>query len=121
VNRADSDEDDPADFTTPAVLRGGAITVAVSASGSPALAAAVRDQLAGNLGDDWINLADALRQLRPRIRSAGLPIARRREIFRALATPQAAQTLATGGISGLCDWIRQQFSELPDLNPPAAN
>jgi precorrin-2 dehydrogenase / sirohydrochlorin ferrochelatase len=116
VNRADSDEDDPADFVVPAVLRCGAITVAVSAAGSPALASAIRDQVAGFLGDDWINLADALRQLRPLIKSAGLPIAKRREIFRALATPTAAQTLADGGISALGTWIRGQFPELPALS-----
>jgi len=118
VNRADSDEDDPADFVVPAVLRCGAITVAVSAAGSPALASAIRDQIAGFLGDDWINLADALHHLRPLIKSTGLPIAKRREIFRALATPTAAQMLADGGIAGLCTWIRSQFQELPSLHLP---
>jgi siroheme synthase-like protein len=119
VNRADPDEDDPADFVTPAVLRCGAITVAVSASGSPALAPVIRDLLAGSLGNEWINLAEASRELRPRIKSAGLPIARRREIFRDLATPEAAQTLADKGAEGLWAWLSKKFPEL--ATSPAAD
>jgi precorrin-2 dehydrogenase/sirohydrochlorin ferrochelatase len=117
VNRADPDEDDPADFATPAVLRCGAITVAVSASGSPALAAVIRDLLAGSLGNEWINLAEASRELRPRIKSAGLPITKRREIFRDLATPQAAAAVADSGADGLWEWIRNKFPELSAESP----
>jgi precorrin-2 dehydrogenase len=124
VNRADPDEDDPADFVTPAVLRCGGITVAVSASGSPALAAVVRDLLAGSLGNEWINLAEALRELRPRIKSAGIPIARRREIFRDLATPESANILAADGYEALWTWISNKYPELssstPAANPPPA-
>ena len=83
VGRADSDEEESADFATPAVLRLGAVVVAVSTSGSAALAAALRDRLSGSLSDDWINLAGAMYLLRPKIKSSGLPIGRRREIFRA--------------------------------------
>ncbi|MGD1276126.1 MAG: NAD(P)-dependent oxidoreductase [Tepidisphaeraceae bacterium] len=110
VGRADVDDDDPADFVTPAVLRSGAITVAISA-GAPALAAAVRDSLAGSVTNDWVNLADALRQIRPRIKSADLPAPRRREIFRALATAEAAAA-AAGGPHALWDWARGRFHEL---------
>src|SRR3954466_13379237 len=46
VCRADGDGEEPGNFSTPAVLRKGAITLAVSAAGAPALAARIRDELA---------------------------------------------------------------------------
>jgi precorrin-2 dehydrogenase/sirohydrochlorin ferrochelatase len=110
----ESEDDDPGDFIVPAVLRCGAITVAVS-GGSPALAAAVRDALAGSISDEWVNLADALRRLRPAIKASGLPIERRRQIFRALASSDAAAALAAGGMGQLWSWARQRFAELPAM------
>ncbi|WP_429885690.1 precorrin-2 dehydrogenase/sirohydrochlorin ferrochelatase family protein [Geoalkalibacter halelectricus] len=62
--------DDPAagDFQLPALLRRGALTLAVSTGGgSPALAAAVRDLLAEEFGPEWavlVEVAAALRQKR---------------------------------------------------------
>lgn len=122
VQRGDGGEeaDEPGDFASPAVLRCGPIIVAVSAGGSPALAAGLRDVLAGSLTDQWVNLAEALKQLRPKIKSSGLPIARRREIFRALATTEAATVLEGDGIAGLRKWLREKFADLPDLDAPAA-
>ena len=123
VQRVDGEEsDDPADFISPAVLRCGPIVVAVSTGGSPALAAGLRDALAGAVTDDWVNLAEALKQLRPKIKATGLPITRRREIFRALATPDAAAALAAGGMAELGKWLRTKFTDLPQLesNPEGA-
>jgi siroheme synthase-like protein len=114
VGRADADEDDSSDFVTPAVLRLGAVVVAVSAAGSAALAAALRDRVSGSLSDDWINLAGAMQRLRPTIKSSGLPIGRRREIFKALATDEAAAQ-NRDGIQELWDWTRKKFPELPQL------
>jgi len=62
--------DDPrsGDFHLPAVLRRGPLTVAVSTSGrSPALAAVLRQRLAGELGPEWqtvVEIAAALRRNR---------------------------------------------------------
>lgn len=117
VQRGDGeDSDEPGDFVSPALLRCGSIVVAVSAGGSPALAAALRDTIAGSVTDDWVNLAEALKQLRPKIRISGLPIARRREIFRALATSDAADILKSGGMCGLADWLIKKFPDLPPLD-----
>jgi precorrin-2 dehydrogenase/sirohydrochlorin ferrochelatase len=116
VCRADADEDEPGDFSNPALLRCGAITVTVSAGGSPALAAALRDKLADSITDDWVNLADALRKFRPRIKAAGLPIQRRREIFRLLAGADAADVLARDGTQELWNWARRQFGDLPAVD-----
>lgn len=110
VNRADADEEDPGDFSTPALCRSGPITLAVTA-GSPALAAALRDQLAGVISNEWINLAEALVHVRPRIKAMNLPIARRREILRELATPEAASA-AVGGDAALWAWAVAKFPEL---------
>lgn len=119
VQRGDGEEDEPGDFVSPALLRCGPILVAVSAGGSPALAAGLRDLLAGSITDEWVNLAAALQQLRPRIKASGLPIARRREIFRALASDEAAGQLQSGGFSGLCEWLGQKFADLPPLDAGA--
>jgi siroheme synthase-like protein len=110
VNRADADEEDPGDFSTPALCRSGPITLAVTA-GSPALAAALRDQLAGVISNEWINLAEALVHVRPRIKGANLPIGRRREILRTLATSDAAAA-AAGGEAALWEWAVGKFPEL---------
>jgi siroheme synthase-like protein len=112
VNRADVEEDEPGDFAVPAIFRAGPIAVSVSTGGSPALAAALRDVLAGAVGDSWVNLAQAMLDFRPRIKSAGIPIMRRREIFRALASEAAMNTLDAEGTEGLWTWICRRFPEL---------
>jgi len=118
VQRVESEDDDSGDFVVPALLRCGGISVAICA-GSPALAAAVRDRLAGSIGDEWVNLADALRRLRPAIKTSGLPAERRRQILRALATQDAAAALAEGGTTALWAWARGKFADLPPFQPKA--
>jgi len=115
AQRADEQDDEPGDFVSPAVLRCGPITVAISAGGSPALAARLRDILAGIITDDWVKLAEATKRFRPAIKSSGLPISRRREIFHALASDEAAATLQSGGIAALQTWLKQKFNDLPEL------
>jgi precorrin-2 dehydrogenase/sirohydrochlorin ferrochelatase len=121
VQRGDGEEtDEPGDFASPAVLRCGPIIVTVSAGGSPALAAGLRDAIAGSVTDQWVNLAEALKHLRPKIKGSGLSIARRREIFRALATTEAANALQADGMPGLRKWLREKFADLPDFDAPPA-
>ena len=58
-------------------------------------------------------MADAMRVLRPLIlRQTELPESRRREIFRDLATPDALDVLAFGGVDALRAWLAAQHPEL---------
>jgi precorrin-2 dehydrogenase/sirohydrochlorin ferrochelatase len=112
VNRADADDAERGDFVTPARLTESAVTVTVSA-GSPALAALIRDGIREHWDDRWSEMADAMRVLRPLIlRQTELPESRRREIFRDLATPDALDVLAFGGVDALRAWLAARHPEL---------
>jgi siroheme synthase-like protein len=115
VNRADADETEPGDFATPARLHAGAVTVAVAAGGSPALATLIRDGVRERWDERWSRMAGAMQTLRPAVLRSELPESRRKEVFRALATPEALATLGDGGMDGLQTWLRKRF---PDLSLP---
>lgn len=83
------DDPDAGDFTVPAVLRRGALQVGVSTGGaSPALARRLRDELAGQVGDEYGALAAVLAELRvawePRAIAAGVPPAARHAAWNAV-------------------------------------
>ena len=66
VNTAD--EPSRCDFIIPAVVRRGALSVAISTGGtSPALAARLRQRLSEMLGPEYARLLDALGRWRPRL------------------------------------------------------
>jgi precorrin-2 dehydrogenase/sirohydrochlorin ferrochelatase len=100
VSRADDGED--GDFASMAVYRDVAVTVAVSACGSPAVAARLRDHIAHTLDRDLVMLADAARQLRPCFPAGD----DRRELMRRLASDDAIIVLKQGGIDALADWLK---------------
>ena len=113
VNRADADAADSGDFTVPAVYRRGPLTIAVSAGGSPALAAAVRDDIARLLDPVWARMALALRGLRPRIREcSALNSRQRRRLLRDLAGPEALAILRQGGLKALRRWLGDRLPPL---------
>jgi len=113
VCRADADDDAPGDFTTPAVLRRGPVAVMVSAAGAPALAAAIRDDLADKLDPRQVRMAEVMQTLRPILRGAtDLTPARRRDVFRDLASPDALESLASGGAPMLLHWIARRYPDL---------
>jgi siroheme synthase-like protein len=111
VNRADQDDDEPGDFTMPAVLRRGSVTVAVSCNGAPALAVSVRDQVDQTLDDRWAKLAAATQSLRPRIIASIADIERRRAALRDLASTDAAD-LSIRSETALKDWLAARYPEL---------
>jgi len=109
VNRADTSDDLPGDFSTPAIHRDGAVTVAVSAAGSPVLAAKLRDQIAPALDRNLLMMADAMRELRPIVLArTELTEPQRRELFRMLGSDEAIAVLRERGLGALTDWIFQQ-------------
>jgi siroheme synthase-like protein len=116
VNRADAGADAPGDFITPARFREAeTITVTVSA-GSPALAVFIRDDIARRWDPRWSRMAEAMQELRPAIVARqDLPETQRRRIFSELATPDAMNVLAEGGIGALRAWLA---ARIPELSQP---
>ncbi len=112
VNRADVDEDEPGDFTTPAVWRDSAVMITVSAAGSASLAAAIRDDLGNRINPTHLRLAEALRTLRPLIRSSMEDPVRRRSALRDLASADAMNAMERGGLEALRQWLRSRYPEV---------
>jgi siroheme synthase-like protein len=110
VNRADSDEIDHGDFTVPAVLRQGNLTIAVSAGGAPALAAKVRDCINATLEERWLRLGDVMQTLRPKIIEKIADAARRRAALTDLASTQAADLASDE--AALKTWLGERYPEL---------
>jgi precorrin-2 dehydrogenase/sirohydrochlorin ferrochelatase len=108
VCRADSDDDEPGDFATPAKFQSGGVCVTVSASGNPALAVLIRDHLLREFNPHWGRLAGAMATLRPMVLSCVHDPEQRRAIFRDLATNQAVDVLAEHGADALLAWIRSR-------------
>ena len=106
VSRADSDEERPGDFVTPARFVEGDVVVTVSAGGNPALSVLIRDGLKNAFDARWVKMAEAMEVLRPRVLASGWDIARRRDALRALATESALAVLESKGVDGLWDWVR---------------
>ncbi len=118
VTRADSEEDEPGDFTTPAILRQGPVVITVATAGAPALAAMIRDDLAAHFDPRWRMMAEAMQAIRPALLSAdGISAEQRREVFRSLATPQAMEILMAGGIGLLWESLVLKFPPLEALAP----
>jgi siroheme synthase-like protein len=112
VNRADAADDEAeGDFTVPALHRAGALAVAVSAAGAPALAARVRDEIERMLDPRWQKLADATRTLRPEIIARIPEISRRREALHDLATEDAARAAMESEMA-LRRWLASRYPEL---------
>jgi precorrin-2 dehydrogenase/sirohydrochlorin ferrochelatase len=113
VNRADTDEDEPGDFTVPAVWRGSEVTVAVSAGGSAALAAVIRDDLAGKVDERHLRMAEVMKRLRPMIlASPGMDAKRRAEALREIVSEEAMSLLASDGEKGLTEWLKTKYPEM---------
>jgi precorrin-2 dehydrogenase / sirohydrochlorin ferrochelatase len=73
-------------LTVPAVMRRGLLTVAVSTNGSsPAWAALIKNKLAGEFGEEYARLFEALHAIRRRYKTVIGDPAKRAEMFRMLA------------------------------------
>lgn len=114
VCRADGDDDNAGDFSTPAMFRQGAMLIAVSSGGSPALSAVVRDKLKRTVDPRWAPMALAMKELRPMIRKS-LELAHRKQVFLDLCTDEALDELVARGLPGLKSWLGSRYAELKDV------
>jgi siroheme synthase-like protein len=120
VCRADADEDDGGDFSVPAVWRNGPVIVSVAA-GSPALSAALRDDLRmGFVGiGEYKDMAELMRKLRPWIRHCPkLSPGDRRAALINLASRPALDALAGGGEDALWQWLLAHYPQLDGEKRP---
>ena len=102
ANAADQPGD--CDFHLPAVARDGDVVVAVGTGGAaPALAAVLKDELAGRLPQRIGEFADALARVRPRVHERIADPARRRSILRNLAGRAGLTAFAEAGMAGLTE------------------
>ena len=111
ASRADGDDRQTSDFSSPAALRRGEVIVAVSAA-SPALAALIRDGIARHFDERWSQMASAMRELRPLIKRAMSDADARHRIFHSLASEEALCVVHADGVEGLRRWLRQHHPEL---------
>ena len=111
VCRADGDDRQPGDFTSPAAMRRGGVVVSVAAD-SPALAALIRDGIDRQFDPRWSEMASAMRELRPLVKRALADGNLRRKVFHKLATEAALDVVHAGGVGALREWLRQAHPEL---------
>ncbi len=110
VARADSDDAEPGDFTTPAHFREGPVVVSVSA-GSAALASSIRDDLAERFDPRWSVMAELMQTLRPMVlKTLANDGGRRTEVLRALAGDEAIAR-ADQGLPGVLAWLCERYPE----------
>jgi siroheme synthase-like protein len=108
VNQAD----DPSisDFATPAQLKRGPVTIAVSA-GSPSLSVKIRDSLASTFDERFTRMAEAMQELRSTLQcDRRLSAEARQRLFRDLTSEEAFEVLEHEGLSGLRSWIERKVS-----------
>jgi len=101
------------DFVSPAVWRQGEITVAVSTSGaSPALAAHIRDRVAGIVGPEAGEWAEILARFRQQIRKACPAGEKRRKLLRRAAALEGEAMLAGGQRAQLEAMLKEMLEEM---------
>ncbi len=85
------------DWSAPAILRRGGLTVAVASAGiAPALAVRLRDRFAEEVGPEFADLVEQFGELRPRIVASGRSFADRRALWYALVDGPALDHLRAG-------------------------
>ena len=95
------------DWSAPAVLRRGRLTVAIGTGGvAPALGVRLRDRLADELGPEHGLLLDLLAELRPAITGSGRPFAERRALWYTLVDGPALDVLRAGDLEAARSALR---------------
>jgi siroheme synthase-like protein len=85
------------DWSAPAILRRGDLTIAIASAGvAPALASRLRDRLRTIVGPEYGDLLAILGGVRPRIAASGRPFADRRRLWYELVDGPALDHLVAG-------------------------
>ncbi len=111
--------DDPprCSFIAPAVVRRGALSVAISTAGrAPALAVRLRQWLEGELGHQHARFLALAGSVRAALATRQPDPALRRELWYALVDSDALELLRRGDETG----ARRRFAEILGVEPPAA-
>jgi len=104
-------------FTLPAVIRRGDLTMAVSTEGQcPALASVMREELAGQFGEEYADVVSTLGALRRELIRRGWPGDRVREAVRELYGAGIADMIRTHNQLALADLWHKVLGE--DFIPP---
>jgi siroheme synthase-like protein len=91
--------DDPTacDWSAPAILRRGDLTIAIASAGiAPALASRLRDRLRSVIGPEYGELVSIFGEVRPRILASGRSFTDRRRLWYALVDGPALELLRAG-------------------------
>jgi siroheme synthase-like protein len=103
-------DDIPAcDWSAPAILRRGDLTIAVATSGvAPALAVRLRDRVAGEVGPAYGELLALFGELRPEIMATGRSFRDRRRLWYELVDGPALELVEAGEVEGARAALRAQ-------------
>jgi len=91
--------DDPGscDWSAPAILRRGDLTIAIASAGiAPALASRLRDRLRSAIGPEYGDLVAMFAEVRPRIMASGRSLTDRRRLWYELVDGPALELLRAG-------------------------
>jgi siroheme synthase-like protein len=103
------------DWSAPAILRRGDLTISVATAGiAPALAVRVRDRIAEAIGPEHGELLTILATLRRRIRATGKPFASRRRLWYALVDGAALDLIRAGDRSGASEELERMVTSWED-------
>ena len=95
------------DWSAPAVLRRGRLTVAIGTGGvAPALGVRLRDQLADEFGPEHGQLVELFAELRSTVTGSGRPFVERRALWYALVDGPALDLLRAGDLEAARSALR---------------
>jgi precorrin-2 dehydrogenase/sirohydrochlorin ferrochelatase len=103
------------DWSAPAILRRGDMTISVATAGiAPALAVRVRDGIGELIGTEYGELLAILGRLRPRIMATGEPFASRRRLWYELVDGPALDLVRAGDVDGARAHLERAVSDWED-------
>ena len=104
------DQSTQGDFTLPAVLRRGPLTVAVATDGgSPALARQLRDQLAGQVSDHWGVGVEIIAAVRRKWLTERLPGQYNHQLLHSFWEEQLIPALEDNDVERVDQLLRENF------------